>query len=118
MFGTVGRGCKQPHCFELYPEGGTSRIKYVLSFWFILPCCSFEDYVERVLLPNLERLDERPVVLCIDNHRSHSDTSGLLEKHFEVLYTPPQVRVVFESHQYIAIVFLLQCTDRDCLVFE
>ena len=85
---------------------------------FIVLLCSFEDYIERVLLPNLERLDDRPVVLCIDNHRSHSDTSGLLDRNFDVLYTPPQVRVVFESHPYIVIVILLQCADRDCLVFE
>ena len=118
MFGTVGRGCRQPHCFELYPEGGTSRIKYVVCFQFIHLLCSFEDYIERILLPNLIRLDERPVVLCIDNHRSHSDVSGLLEKHFEVLYTPPQVWIALHVSPLIVIVLFLQCANRDRMVFE
>ena len=65
-------------------------------------CGRLETYIENCLLKNLVRLDDRPPVCVLDNHgkrvrlmltlaldlASHADTSGLLEKHFEVLHTP------------------------------
>ena len=75
--GTIGRGCRQPDCFELYSSGGTSRE-------------NFEDYIRRVLLKNFTAEDDRRPVLCLDGHKSHSDVSGLLADNFEVFKLPPQ----------------------------
>ena len=52
--------------------------------------------MSRVLVPNIEREDDRLPVLILDRHRSHDDVSGLLSDNFEVLRTPPQVSLVDE----------------------
>ena len=53
---------------------------------------NFEDYIENVLLPNIQwsDIDTRRIVLVLNNHSAHNDNSGLLEKNFEILHTPPQ----------------------------